>query len=279
MGGDGSTRSRGAWVRIATLVVVAAGSAAAGFFGVVALAGGARRARGGEDASVAPPAEAPDGDREAADAGPAEEAPAAPGGRVAVGEPFYFRCWSEADAGPLTEGQCGSLPPLERLVASRLELAERCREQSSQPVAEGVVSLGVDADFGSGRLRLWSGPSSTLTNAEEVVSCIRRGFEDVSIEPMRHRLVRYTIFFPISYGAEAEAEAAPADGGQMVRLVLDRVRLRESPERGRIMARLRRGELVTIVERREGWIRVRTADGREGWVFEPAITGEGGEEG
>lgn len=262
------------WARIACLLVVAFGAAAGGFL-LVTTCGGGRLAGGPSTAREArePDGRAEDGGGAASDEGEAEDAaPSTP--RVTLGEPFYHRCWSEgeADAGSVEGDRCGRLPPLERYVASRISLAERCRDQSSRPVAEGSLSLGVELDFASGRLRTWSGPSSTLENAQEVATCIRRGLDAEVTEAWPHRFARYRVFFTFRFGEEVEAAAA--DAGAPTRLKLDRVRLRERPEKGRILARLREGELVYELEHEGGWVRIRTADGREGWVFEPAITGE-----
>jgi hypothetical protein len=278
-GGQPAKRASDA-ARIAALLLVATGSAVAGFLDVVDLDRGrgetelgagegpgmsdalSRSDGGGEDGGAAEP--------------PADEGGPAPAGDVALGEPFYFRCWGdEADAGPLGEAECGRLPPLERLVASRVGRAQECRDRSSRPVARGVLSLAVDADFGSGRLRFWSGPSSTLENADEILACLRRDLEDTSLETMRHRWQRYAVFFPLRFGTPEE-DASPGDAGQSTRILLDRVRLRDRPESGRVVARLRRGETVEVLERAAGWVRIRTADGREGWVFDPAITGDAG---
>jgi len=261
-------------LRIFTLLVVAFGSAAAGFLLVTRLFGPAP-GEGGADA--APPPAPIDGG--IADAGGLLP-PAVPVERpdVTLGEPFYFRCWEtaeEVDGGLRRRSECGRLPPLERLIASRLGEARGCRDRSTRPVAEGTVSLAVDAHFGEKRLRIWSGRSSTLENAAEVATCLRRELEDYDISPWLHRYERYTVFFTLVYGGEASAgDAGAPDAGTAVRVVLDRVRLRESPEHGRILARLRRGETVFVLERGDGWFRVRTADGREGWIYEPAITGE-----
>ena len=266
-----SERGRSPLVRIVTLVLVAAGSATAGFFLVVLLAGDARVAT--EDTADEPEETAHAEPTSAADEDDGDGSDDVTASEVSLGEPYYFRCFGEGADRPV-EGSCGRLPGIERLVASRLAAAERCRSRSSNPVSEGLLSLGIDVDFGANTMRLWSARSTTVPAAEEIVACLRGDFEGFDVASVRRRHHRYTVFFPIRFGAQPDASVQGEDTAKTVRIALDRVRLRAEPERGKILARLRQGEPVQLLESRDEWVRVRTADGREGWVFEPAVGGE-----
>jgi SH3-like domain-containing protein len=96
---------------------------------------------------------------------------------------------------------------------------------------------------------------------------MRRDVGELSLRGIEHRKERYVIFFPVTF-AHGEGNAPPGTAAELSR---DKVRLRAAPETGPVQARLRRGELLRLLERRDEWLRVRTADGLEGWVFAEAI--------
>jgi hypothetical protein len=140
----------------------------------------------------------------------------------------------------------------------------------------GIISLAVDVTFPAspdagegdeGSSRFWSGDSSTLPHAESVVACVRSRIETLPLSGIQHEWQRYSVFFPISFTTE------PGAGDpESVELLLDRVRLRERPVDGKIIARLKRGEPLRILQTDDGWVKVRTADRREGWIYSDAIT-------
>ena len=160
--------------------------------------------------------------------------------------------------------------PFERLIASRMAEVVKCRDRLDDPDATGVLSLAVDITFvgeGKGKTRYWAGRSTTLKGADSIITCVRRELDEMPLDAVKHQRHRYKIFFPLEF------TAAPAKGsGTPVELVLDRVRLRREPVKGKVVARLRRGEPVRVFEVQDGWARIRTVDGREGWLFAEAIT-------
>lgn len=295
---------------VVSLVVVALASTAAGFVAVVSSAGPERLRQGtwltqadelaAVDAGAGGDADAGDA---ATDAVPVPEVaretalhevggvPIQPAPRLKLGgEPFYWRCWDSGSTTPLHEGDCDRMRPFERLIASRLGVVARCYERLDRPDATGVLSLAVEVDFGptpppdaatktkapakapagdagaAGSIRFWSSQSTTLEGAEAIINCIRRDLDEIPLDGITHRRQKYTIFFPIEFLGTADDE-----GGTPVELVLDKVRLREAPENGKIVARLRKGEPVRVLEVREGWARVKTADAQEGWLYVDAI--------
>jgi len=196
---------------------------------------------------------------------------------VKMGDPFYYQCWDQGSDKALENEACERLRPLERLIASRVGEVVRCRDRLDEPNATGMLSLAVDITFepesgkakggAKGKVRYWAGRSTTLKGAEAIITCVRRELEEMPLHAVKHKRQRYKIFFPIEFAT------APAKGaGTPVELVLDRVRLRREPVKGKIVARLRRGEPVRVFEVRDGWARIRTVDRREGWVFGEAIT-------
>lgn len=55
--------------------------------------------------------------------------------------------------------------------------------------------------------------------------------------------------------------------GREHRVARGRARLRDAPGRGEVLTMLRRDEVVWPFAWREGWVRVRTLEGREGWML------------
>lgn len=194
-----------------------------------------------------------------------------PAPRITMGDPYYFRCWNEGEEEPLSEENCDVMRPLERTVASEMGTLVACFERLDRPTATGELSLAVDVDFAGAEdsdeamVRFWSGGSTDLEGAEEIVACMRGRLERLSVRGISHQRERYTIFFPLDF-AERRGEGKP------VALVLDRVRLRTEPVDGDIIARLNQGEPLIVHELRDEWARITTVDGREGWVFDDAIT-------
>lgn len=190
---------------------------------------------------------------------------------IKVGEPFYFRCWDADSETPFEGESCGRIKRFERAIAARLGHVLRCYERLDRQKTTGHLSLAVDVSFagverdGEGEFRLWSGGSTTVENEEAFLSCIRQRFDPPSLSRIRHQKERYTIFFPIDFLAESEE-------GRQVEVVLDRVRLRREPVKGSIRAVLSQGEPITIYEVRDSWVRGKTMDGREGWLFAEGIT-------
>ncbi len=200
--------------------------------------------------------------------------PIRPAPRVSLGAPHYWRCFNTGNQEPLFEEACGRLRPLERRVASHLSAVVRCYQRLDMHHKTGTLSLAIDFDFAgideegshaTGKMRFWSGRSSTLDGADGMITCIRSRLSDLSLRGIEHAHERYTIFFPVEFQTLA-GQGTPAE------IVLDKVRLRREPVKGKIIARLKQGEPVVIYQVHDGWAKLRTVDRREGWVFAPAIT-------
>lgn len=276
-------------LRVAVLVVVANAAAIGGFIAVLELAGVETiLSRGISASSTNEPEEGGvsldgglDSAVENADATSTstvvEELNVKSTPSIKLGEPFYWRCWAGMDEGepPLPEKECKRLKTFERAVASRMREVIYCYERLDGR-AKGTLSLAVDVTFpvkapdagpgDGGAIRFWSGSSSDIEGADAIVACIRNKVEAIPLKGIRHKWQRYSIFFPIEFDPDNADEST-----ETVELLLDRVRLRESPVDGKVVARLRRGEPLQILERGDGWVRVKTADNREGWVYSPAI--------
>lgn len=285
------------------LLLVAPASAALGFFAVVYSEDPSLLTVGERRDAAASARDAIDGGTALGDAGQRPEASAtgidelalrtAPS--VTIGEPYYWRCWDAGKQTPLPETACDRMRPFERVVASRLGIVIKCFERLDRPDSKGLLSLAIDVDFGeesgeggddqengesgkggkggksgeSGSIGFWSGRSTTLDGADTIISCLRNKIASLPLAGIRHKRQRYTIFFPIEFRGEENPEK-----GTSVELIMDRVRLREEPVKGKILARLKRGEPILVFEIHDGWAKVKTADGREGWIFVDAITSQ-----
>lgn len=72
--------------------------------------------------------------------------------------------------------------------------------------------------------------------------------------------------------ASTPAPAAPA--ARTERVTIQGLNLRQGPSaKSAVIGGLNRDEMVTVLERQENWIRVRTADGREGFAYGAYLTG------
>lgn len=193
-----------------------------------------------------------------------------PAPRLKLGDPYYWRCWDKEGDTALDESQCDRLAPFERLVASHLGEVVRCSERLDSPDLSGTLSLAIEIRFDeeedeTRNIKIWSSPSSTLKSSETIVSCLRQKIKSLPVKGIRHKRSKYTIFFPVEFlGTKGE--------GVPVELIMDRVRLREEPVKGKIVARLRKGEPLWVYEISDGWAKIETPDGRKGWIFSDSIT-------
>lgn len=67
--------------------------------------------------------------------------------------------------------------------------------------------------------------------------------------------------------------ASPPQGPRTTKVMWDSVNLREGPGMNyKVTGNVKKGTSLTILEEKGNWLHVRLEDGKEAWVFKPAIT-------
>lgn len=149
--------------------------------------------------------------------------------------------------------------------------------------AKDTLSIGFDLDFERKVITdIFSGKSSTFSKekATKLVECARKEFESVRLDDIDHEHERYTVFYFIEFvppgtvtrapAAAAEEETSEASG--LATVSWDVAVVRDEPETGKILTRLRFGTRVVVTARRGKWYRVKyDAKGTLGWVHRNAL--------
>jgi hypothetical protein len=183
-----------------------------------------------------------------------------------------------------TEGDCGKLE-LKAVLEPKLVLLGTC--EAAQGI-EGVLSLGLDLDFGGGGVvSVKTGKSTTLASptAHKLVECARSQLSNVSLSGIEHQHAQYTVFYllrfiaPREQAAAAASTATPGSDDQMVQasgratVSWAVAVVRDAPSTGgAIVTRLLSGTRVVVTGRKADWCKVQyDAKGGEGWVYRTAI--------
>lgn len=144
-----------------------------------------------------------------------------------------------------------------------------------------TLSLGFELDFDKGAITdVFAGKSTTYSkeDAHALVECAKKEFETVKLEGVDHEHTRYTTFFFLEFlppgtileGKAPEEETAEASG--LATVGWDVAVVRDEPENGKIVTRLRYGTRVSVSARRGSWYEVKyDAKGSKGWVHKNAL--------
>jgi len=149
--------------------------------------------------------------------------------------------------------------------------------------AKDTLSIGFDLDFEKKVITdIFSGKSSTFAKdkASHLVECARKEFESVRLDDIDHEHERYTVFYFVEFvppGTVTRAPAAAADeetseASGLATVGWDVAVVRDEPETGKVLTRLRFGTRVVVTARRGKWYRVKyDAKGTLGWVHRNAL--------
>jgi hypothetical protein len=149
--------------------------------------------------------------------------------------------------------------------------------------AKDTLSIGFDLDFERKVITdIFSGKSSTFAKekASKLVECARKEFESVRLDDIDHEHERYTVFYFVEFvppGTVTRAPASAADdetseASGLATVGWDVAVVREEPEGGKVLTRLRFGTRVVVTARRGKWYRVKyDAKGTQGWVHRNAL--------
>ncbi len=147
--------------------------------------------------------------------------------------------------------------------------------------AEGKFGVVFNLDFSSKKTRFSVGHSSTVKDAEGLVSCLKTEFESVSLSAVTHEHPTYSILYNTTFlphgtsSAEktSRAEPTPSGNGDAARIVWEVAIVRDKPRTGQVVARLSRGANVHVGTGQDGWYQVKYGDSfaSEGWLYRGAI--------
>ena len=151
--------------------------------------------------------------------------------------------------------------------------------------ASETLSLGFELDFDKKAVTdVFAGKSTTFPKdkAHALVDCARKEFESVRLDGIDHEHSGYTAFYfiefvppgtvtePASAASGAAEETAEASG--LATIGWDVAVVRDQPEDGKILTRLRYGTRVVVTARRGKWYEVKyDSKGTKGWVHRNAL--------
>ena len=194
-----------------------------------------------------------------------------------------------ADAEQKKGSECGALNGVDALVQPRIRKLSSCEAAAG---AVGKLSVVASLDFGSDRLLVNVGKSSTVSDISAFEVCLKSQFQGVSLGNIAHEMPKYTVVYPVTFGAApaADSESAsaanqpPAASGSSSKMpvpatpnssevIWSTALVRDTPRSGEIVARLVRGTPVKVGSPNASWYPIRFGNGfsSEGWVYREAI--------
>jgi len=178
-------------------------------------------------------------------------------------------------------------PSLDAVIQSPLQALIAC---DAAAAIRGVLSLGFDADFETGKLDHFTvGKSTTLpaATAKQLVQCGEKELSRISLQGLAHTKSSYRIFYKVDFSDQlgATAPSATESAGPetptpseviaasgRVTVTWEAALVRGKPKDGEILARVLGGTRLTVTGRQGDWYRVKyDAKGSEGWVYKSAI--------
>ncbi len=149
--------------------------------------------------------------------------------------------------------------------------------------ASETLSIGMEIDFGKKAVTdVFPGKSTTFPKdkAHALVDCVKPGLEGLSLDGVDHEHDRYTIFYFVEFVPPGTAVTAPAVAPEeatagasgLATVGWDVAVVRDQPDDGKIIARIRYGTRVVVTARRGKWYEVKfDGKGTEGWVHGNAL--------
>jgi hypothetical protein len=225
---------------------------------------------------------------------------------VTIGHGIVLTCRTE-DGDTLKGGAaCGALGGFDAVVRPRLGKLATC---SAAGNATGKLSAVFSLDFKTNRVGVEVGKSSTVAGTDAFGACLRNSFQGVSLGPIQHDHVKYSMVYPVTFAASSSPEtstppaspparnlpdpqggagpappsrvpppsaaaslAAPSDDGS-AQVVWEVALVRDAPRTGQVVARLARGTKLRLGAGEDGWYKVQFGPsfGTEGYVYRGAI--------
>lgn len=233
---------------------------------------------------VAPPAGSasaatPSESAAVADDGPAEDAAALTNKQTVIIADGRLESCRNKKGDKLDD--CGKLK-FDKIAKSKLGELVRC------PAAiglEGDIALSLTINFEKsevvvdGEKKTSSLPGDTIRG---VSKCAAKELKDVELDKVSHTHHRYTVVYDLSFYPPGKAPPAPEEGKPAsdseeeeglgrATVTWEKALLRDSPEQGKIVVRLRQGTRVKLLEQKDDWFLVEASKGKKGWVYGQAI--------
>jgi len=147
--------------------------------------------------------------------------------------------------------------------------------------ASGRFSLGLELDLAAGKVTdVFAGKSTSLPKevARALLACADEPFRKLALSGVDHEHARYTVFQLVEFVPPGTPVAPPAPEEQtteasgIATVGWDSAVVRDEPDGGKIVARLRYGTRVAVSARRGKWYEVRyDSRGNKGWVHRNAL--------
>jgi hypothetical protein len=147
--------------------------------------------------------------------------------------------------------------------------------------ASETLSIGLELSFTDQTITdTFAGKSTTFDRekAHALVDCAKKELATVRLDGLGHEHDEYTVFYFVQFippgttVAERPAGDETADASGLATVVWDVAVVRDQPEDGKIVTRLRYGTRVAVSARRGKWYEVKyDAKGAKGWVHRNAL--------
>ncbi len=215
---------------------------------------------------------------------------------VVVGHGVVLTCRSEEGEALKGVAACGSIGGFDPVARPRLSKLGSCAAASG---ASGKLSAMFTLDFKTNHVGVDVGKSSTVPNPEGFGACLRASFQGVSLGPIQHDQVKYSVVYGVTFASSSTPPAAepaaspggsppppgrtvppsaaasltaPVEEGSAV-VVWEVALVRDAPRTGQVVARLARGTKLRIGTAEDGWYKVQFGPsfGTEGYVYRGAV--------
>ena len=146
--------------------------------------------------------------------------------------------------------------------------------------ASETLSIGLELSFADQNISdVFAGKSTTFSRerARALVECAKKELASVKLDGLGHEHDEYTVFYFVEFvppGSTIVKTAADetAEASGLVTVVWDSAVVREHPEDGKIVSRLRYGTRVAVSAKQGKWYEVKyDAKGDKGWVHKNAL--------
>jgi hypothetical protein len=163
----------------------------------------------------------------------------------------------------------------------RPHLAALTACQGAQGASE-TLSVGIELSFVEQKITdVFAGKSTTFSKerAHALIDCAKKELESVRLDGLGHEHDAYTVFYFVEFvppgtvlAPAANAQEETADASGFATIVWDVAVVRDQPDEGKIVTRLRYGTRVAVSARRGKWYEVKyDAKGAKGWVHRNAL--------
>jgi len=170
-------------------------------------------------------------------------------------------------------------PNVDALMRGRLGTLAKC---GAAVGASDTLSIGFELDFQKQAVTdVFAGKSTTFDKdkAHALVDCERGEIASVHLDGIDHEHTRYTAYYFVEFVPPGTVVQAPAGAAEetaeasgLATIGWDVAVVRDQPDDGKILTRLRYGTRVVVSARRGKWYEVKyDAKGNKGWVHRNAL--------